>query len=158
MRRSDRQVTDISVIKDILDTCKTASIAMIDGDTPYVIPLNYGYELNDEKLVLYFHCAKEGRKIDVLKANSKVCFAVFNEGETINAKTPCNSGYFYSSIVGNGNVEFIENTAEKCKALTVFVAHQMSKAVEFTDTQANSVCVFKLQVTDFTAKKKPRNI
>ena len=64
MRRKDRKVEDKKTIISILDTCKTASIAMIDQNTPYVLPLSYGYEQKDDSFILYFHCAKEGRKIE----------------------------------------------------------------------------------------------
>ncbi|MDE6699351.1 MAG: pyridoxamine 5'-phosphate oxidase family protein, partial [Lachnospiraceae bacterium] len=69
MRRKDREINDIKTITSILDMCKTASIAMIDSDAPYVVPLSYGYEMKENILILYFHCAKEGRKIDILKCN-----------------------------------------------------------------------------------------
>lgn len=45
-------------------------LAMTDGLNPYIIPLNYGYTYEDGKLVIYFHCAKEGRKLDILKKNN----------------------------------------------------------------------------------------
>ena len=78
MRRKDREVTTVDGIKEILDSCKTACIAMVDGGAPYVVPLNYGYEIKDGNLIMYFHCAKEGRKIDILKRNNKVCFTTFS--------------------------------------------------------------------------------
>lgn len=67
--------------------CRTASVAMIDRNVPYVVPLSYGYELKEDSLVLYFHCAKEGRKLNILRCNDKVCFTIFNEGEPLYGKT-----------------------------------------------------------------------
>lgn len=156
MRRKDREINDINVITSILDMCKTASVAMIDNDVPYVIPLNYGYEIKDNILVLYFHCAKEGRKIDILKHNNRVCFTIFSEGEPLHSETPCNSGYYYSSIIGNGVVEFIENPVEKRYALSKMFAHQSGRNVEFTETQADTVCVFKIVAMDYTGKQKAK--
>jgi len=152
MRRKDREVNDIKVITGILDMCKTASVAMVDHDVPYVIPLSYGYEIKDGVLILYFHCAKEGRKMDILKRDNRVCFTVFNEGEPLYAETPCNFGYHYSSIIGNGVVEFIENSADKRDALSKMFAHQSGKDAEFTEAQADSVCVFKITAKDYTGK------
>ncbi|MBQ7782004.1 MAG: pyridoxamine 5'-phosphate oxidase family protein [Lachnospiraceae bacterium] len=156
MRRKDREITDMQEIAKILDACKTASIAMIDEGTPYVVPLSYGYELSDNQLVLYFHSAKEGRKIGVLKNNNQVCFTVFDEGEPLHAEIPCNSGYYYSSIIGNGTVEFIEQAEEKTYALGKMFAHQSGRKVVFTEEQAATVCVFKVISTDFTGKRKPK--
>ena len=155
MRRKDREVTSREDIAEILDSCKTACIAMIDGDSPYVIPLSYGYDLDPDGLVLYFHCAKEGRKTDILKTNDRVCFTVFNEGEPVHSETPCNSGYYYSSVVGNGNVKFIEDIDEKKYALKKMFERQTGKDVDFTDGQADTVCVFKILSVDYTGKRKP---
>lgn len=156
MRRKDREVTDIAEIVKILDTCKTASIAMIEEGIPYVVPLSYGYEFMDNQLILYFHSAKEGRKIDVLKKNPQVCFTIFNEGEPLHAETPCNSGYFYSSVIGNGEVVFLEKVEEKTYALGKMFAHQSGRIVTFTEEQAEAVCVFKVVSADFTVKRKAK--
>ena len=156
MRRKDREVSDIKEIIKILDTCKTASIAMVDDGIPYVVPLSYGYEIIDDKLILYFHSAMEGRKIETMKRNNMVCFTIFSEGEPLYAETPCNSGYYYSSIIGNGVVEFLEKKEEKAEALRKMFLHQAGRDVTFTEAQTASVCVFKVVSKDFTAKRKPK--
>lgn len=156
MRRKDREVTDVNKIKEILDSCKTASVAMIDKEIPYIVPLSYGYELKEDSLELYFHCAKEGRKLDVLKCNNKVCFTIFCEGEPLCVETPCNSGYYYSSIIGNGIVKFIEESVEKRYALQKMFEHQSGRNIEFTEQQAESVCVFKIISKDYTGKEKSK--
>ena len=156
MRRKDREVTQKEELIKILDSCKTACIAMIDGDIPYNVPLNYGYEFKGDDLILFFHCAKEGRKIDIIKNNNRVCFALFGEGEPIHAETPCSSGYYYSSIIGNGLAQFIEDMAEKKHALKKLVEHQMQVESEFTDAQADTVCVFKVISKDYSGKCKPK--
>lgn len=156
MRRKDREITDIKGITDLLDRCRTANVAMIDHDMPYVIPLSYGYEIKENKLILYFHCAKEGRKITILKNNNKVCFSIFSQGDPIPAETPCNFGYYYASIVGEGIVEFLESSPDKRYALSKMFAHQSGKSVEFTESQADSVCVFKIISTNYTGKQKVR--
>lgn len=156
MRRKDREVTQKEELIEILDSCKTACIAMIDGDIPYNVPLNYGYEFKGDDLILFFHCAKEGRKIDIIKNNNRVCFALFSEGEPIHAETPCSSGYYYSSIIGNGTAQFIEDMDEKKHALKMLVKQQMQVETEFTDAQADTVCVFKVISKDYSGKRKPK--
>lgn len=129
---------------------------MIDGDMPYVVPLSYGYEVQGDALVVYFHCAKAGRKIDILKKNPQICFEMCNEGKPVYAKeTPCNSGYYYSSVIGVGKAEFVDDVQEKCHALTLLMKRQADMDIAFNEAQANSVCVFKVVSTDFTGKKKP---
>lgn len=154
MRRKDREVTDITEIKAILDLCKTCHVAMIDDGKPYLVPLSYGYEMDDGILTLYFHSAKEGRKIDIWKKNNRVCFEMSDEGKLIHAETPCNFGYYFSSVIGYGDVVFIEDEKEKCKALSKMFEQQTGKIIDFDTRQAESVCVYKIVSTDFTGKRK----
>ena len=155
MRRKDREVTDINQIKKILDDCKTCHLAMADDGQPYVIPLSYAYLMSDKTLTLFFHSAGEGRKIDILHKNNGVCFEMCNEGEPILAeKTPCNSGYYFSSVHGFGIAQFVEDIDEKCSALALLMKHQANLDVDFTHAQAESVCIFKVSSNNFTAKMK----
>ena len=155
MRRKDREINDITTIEDIILQCKTCHVAMVDDGNPYVVPLSYGYRLIHERMLeLYFHSAHEGRKMDILKKNNMVCFEIMYEGESLNPDTPCNSGYYYGSVIGYGEVVFINDPAEKCEALSILVKQQTGKEAVFTDSQAATVCVYKIVSTDFTGKKK----
>ena len=157
MRRKDREVKDIDGIEEILLQCKTCHTAMVDAGMPYVVPLSFGYRLLEgNTLELYFHSAKEGRKLDILRRNNKVCFEISHEGEPLTSVTPCDSGYYYSSVIGFGEAVFIDDDKEKRDALSVMFRHQTGKSVSFTSEQAENVCVFKIVSNDFTGKKKPR--
>ncbi len=156
MRRKDREVTDINEIIEIIKSCKTCHLGIMDEKFPYVVPLSVGYDLNEDNVTLYFHCAKEGKKIELLKKNNQVSFEMCNEGKPVFAeKTPCNSGYYYSSVMGNGKAIFIDDYEEKAHALTRIVFHQAGFKSHFTKEQANAVCVFKVNVENISGKKKP---
>jgi nitroimidazol reductase NimA-like FMN-containing flavoprotein (pyridoxamine 5'-phosphate oxidase superfamily) len=156
MRRNDRIVKDPRGIEEIILRCRTCRVAMVDDGFPYVVPLSFGYRFIDgDTLELYFHSAHEGRKIDVLRKNNKVCFEMSYEGEPLFADTPCNSGYYFGSVIGNGEVLFVNDPTEKCRSLSVMFRHQTGKDVHFTKDQAESVCVFKVISSDFTGKRKP---
>lgn len=155
MRRADRAVNDIQEIKHILDQCKTCHLAMVDDGHPYVVPLSYAYEMVGDTLVLYFHSAKEGRKIDILHKNSEVCFEICHEGElAFSEKAPCSSGYYFSCVHGVGNVEFIDDASEACDALSRLMKHQANLVVQFTKEQAECVCLYKVVVDEFVGKRK----
>ncbi|MDO5576171.1 MAG: pyridoxamine 5'-phosphate oxidase family protein [Fibrobacter sp.] len=157
MRRKDREITEISEIKNIVNMCKTCHLGMIDNGMPYVIPLSFGYEMNGHVLTLYFHSAMDGRKIGILKKNNQVCFEMSSEGEPVFArKTPCNSGYYYSSVIGFGKVEFITEPQSKCTALMSIVSHQAGFTPTITLEQASNVCVYKIVSSNFTAKQKQK--
>ena len=72
MRQRARQVTDRALICAMLDEMDVLYLGMNDGEFPYVVPLNFGYTFDDE-LTFYFHCAKEGHKLDCLARDPNVC-------------------------------------------------------------------------------------
>jgi len=156
MRRKDRAVTNLDEIAAILALCKTCHLAMNDNGMPYVVPLSFGSEFNNGIITLYFHSAYEGRKIDILRRNNAVCFEMCDEGEPFSIGTPCNSGYYYSSLIGFGKAVFVTDPTEKCRALTCLMRQQSDAAVAFTPAQAETVCVFKVVTSDFTGKHKPK--
>jgi len=157
MRRKDREVTDPGQIRRILDACKTCHLAMADNGLPYVVPLSYAYTMEDGAITLYFHSAKEGRKIGILRDNEAVCFEMCIEGEPVRpAGGPCDSGYYYSSVIGFGSAVFVDDIDEKRSALSMLMKHQENTDVGFTPAQAESVCVFKVVSADFAGKMKPR--
>jgi len=155
MRRHDRAVTGLRDIEGILLGCKTCHLAMIDEGTPYVVPLSFGYTITDsEELELYFHSSPEGKKLDVLHQNNKVCFDISCEGELIRSENPCGYGYRYASVIGFGEAFFVDDIEEKCRALSAIFKQQAQKDVLFSAEQARGVCVFKIVSTDYVGKQK----
>ena len=65
MRRADREVTDVNEIIDIIDHCKVCHIAMMDGEWPYLLAMNFAYSYEDGQLIIYLHSAKEGKKMHI---------------------------------------------------------------------------------------------
>lgn len=156
MRRKDREISNLDEIEGIISKCKVCHLAMVDKGLPYVVPLSFGYTVEENTLTLYFHSAKTGRKLDILKENNNVCFEMACEGKLGHVENPCNSGYFFESVLGFGKVAFIEGLDEKCKALTLLMRHQANQEFIFTPEQANSVCVYKVATNDFIGKIKPK--
>ena len=155
MTRRERQVTDINEIIKILDKSKVLHLGLVDGDEPYVIPMNYGYEFVEDKLVFYLHGARQGRKIDIIKANPKVfaeleCDIVPFEGEVA-----CKYGITYASVMAKGKAVIVEDTEEKMHALTVLMKTQTDKDFEFNEKLVSVVSVIKIDVEEFTAKHRP---
>lgn len=72
MRKFDREIRDYNEILRLLDECQTIRLALHDEPYPYVVPLSYGWEERDGKLFVYFHCAKEGKKLDLI-AKTATC-------------------------------------------------------------------------------------
>lgn len=155
MRRKDREVTDLQQIERIIAGSKVCHVAMADQGMPYLVPMNFGYEMKGRELTLYFHCAKEGRKLDILKKNDNVCFELCIEGEPVYVKeTPCYSGFYYQSVIGNGKMEIVSDLREKCKGLSLLLKQAAGAEAAFEKEQADTVCVLKIVSRDFTGKRK----
>ena len=156
MRRKDRQITDLEAIRAILDKAKVLHLAMIDGDRPYVVPLNYGYTLADGRLTLYLHSAREGRKLDVLRQNDRVAFVLeTNVSQVSGGDIPCKYGEAYASVMGEGRAVLLTDSAEKMAALSILMKTQTGREFAFTPAMAESVAVLRVNVDSFSAKARP---
>ena len=121
MRRKDREVTDPKEIFDILNRCDTVRIAMQGEKYPYAVPVSFGAEMQDGKPVIYFHCARQGLKVDLLKENPTVCV----EGDIFLKIEPTDHGITtrYESVIGFGECRFLTDPEEILHGLKVLTEH-----------------------------------
>jgi nitroimidazol reductase NimA-like FMN-containing flavoprotein (pyridoxamine 5'-phosphate oxidase superfamily) len=158
MRRKDKEIADINELLDIIAKCKFCRLGLSESNLPYVIPINYGfsYDYNDEALTLYFHSAKEGKKLDIIRKNNNACFEIDCDTKLYEGEKPCNYGYEFKSITGFGKIIFLESVDEKTAALNHIMKHQTGKDVkyDFDENELNRVTVFKMPVEEFTGKQK----
>lgn len=153
MRRSDREVKDFDELREIIKACMVCRIAMTDNSLPYIVPLNFGYSDSDHQLTLYFHSAKKGRKIDILKLNNHVAFEMDCHHQLLAAEKACQYGFKFASIIGTGKVEFIEESLEKMAALNFIMQQQSGKVFSFAEEDLHHVCVFKVVVESYSGKR-----
>ncbi len=155
MTRREQQVTNINEITEILEKSKVVHVGMIDGDEPYVVPMNYGYIFEDGKLTIYLHGARRGRKIDVIKANPKVFYEMCCDITPFEGEVACKYGITYASIMGRGLATLVEDVEEKKKALSILMKTQIGKDFQFEDKLTTVVSIIKIDTLEFTAKKRP---
>ena len=156
MRRRDRQITDIDAIKAIIAQCDVCRVAVKDSEGMYIFPISFGYCFdNEDKLTLYFHSAKEGRKVNAAKNTYEAAFEMDCGYELIETEgSACTYSCKYKSIVGNGVLSIAEDVEEKKRALSLIMKNLADKDFCFDDKAAESVAVLKLSVSSFTAKAK----
>ncbi len=158
MRRSDREVTDKDEVITIIEKCDVCRIALSDGNTPYIVPMNFGYDYNGGELVLYFHGASEGKKHDIIKKNPIACFEMDCSHRLIEAEEAQHYTMEYESVIGNGSIYTISDKEEKRKALRCLMKnYAKDKEFSFPDHVVDSVTMLKLVVTDFTGKRLKRD-
>ncbi len=158
MRRNELEVTNNERIEEIIKDCYCMRLGFYDEGEVYIIPLNFGFERQNEKYTFYFHSAKEGRKIDIMQKNSAVGFELDTGYKLDISDNACNHTPDFQSIVGNGNIVIIEDFDEKIEALKLIMEHNTSKKDwEFAKESVKRVLVYKLEVTKISCKEKCKN-
>ena len=156
MRRKDREITDLVKIEEILKKARVLHLGLSDGDMPYVVPLHYGYTLEDSKLTFYMHGAKEGRKLDLIRANPKAFVEIdADEALVSGGNIACKYGASYASVMGSGTAVVVEDTAEKIKGLQALMRTQTGREFDVTEQMAAGVAVIRVDIDALTAKSRP---
>ncbi|KOF57818.1 MULTISPECIES: pyridoxamine 5'-phosphate oxidase family protein [Clostridium] len=152
MRRKDREIMNLKEIVTIIKKCDVCSLALFDEEYPYIVPLNFGVNFVENKITLYFHGAKAGKKLELIKKNNKVGFEMNCSHKLLLGEKDCNSTMEYESVCGNGIVEIL-NESEKREALTYLMKQYSDKEkFEFDENAVNAVSVFKLEVSEIHGK------
>lgn len=154
MRRQDRLVDDPDELQSILKECKVCRIATIDEEGLYIVPMNFGYEYDGERLALYVHSARDGRKVRAFRNRAPIAFEMDTGHELVEGNIACQTSYRYKSIIGNGDIQEVTDNAGKSKALNAMMQHLTGKAFQFNDKMMNAVAVFRINVSRFSGKKR----
>lgn len=154
MRRKDREITDQEEIIELLEKNKVCHLAMVDQQQPYVVPLNYGYCFENDRLVLYIHSATIGRKIEVLKDNPHVCIEISQEDGLVGTgNIACQYGYYFKSLIGEGKVEFIHEKGDKEQGLSLLMKHLTGRNdFVYNQQSVEHVVVIKIIIDHFSVK------
>lgn len=153
MRRKDREITDFHEIMNIINKCDTCRVALFDEEYPYIVPLNFGVDVQDEQVYFYFHCANQGTKLDLIKRNNKVTFEMDCEHNILlyQERMSCTMGY--ASVIGHGEMEFVDED-DKFNALKIIMRHYHSEDFKFNTDMIKATTVLRLKVKDMTGKRR----
>jgi len=156
MRRKEKEITGINEKLEIIAKCNVCRIGLSENNYPYIVPLNYGFSYNDGKLSLYFHCAIEGKKMDIIKKNNNACFEIDCDTKLIEGEKPCNYGYEFKSIIGFGKIVILDTKDEKSEGLNYLMKNLTGKYLkyDFNENELKNVIILKMLVDEFTGKQK----
>ena len=155
MRRADREIKDINELKEIVHQADVCRIGFAVDNRPYIVPMNYGYKWEGNQLILYFHCAGEGKKMELMKKNNIVCFEMDIDRELIRDNISCKWGMRYRSIIGLGALNEVMDLEEKEFALNNIMSHYgfVGKS-DYDEKILNKTKILRLNVTEITGKKQ----
>ena len=153
MRRKEREITDLQELEAIINNCDVCRVAFANDNVPYIVTMNFGYSGEDGKI--YFHSAREGRKIDMIGKNNYVCFEMDTNHILYDSIKACDFGMSYSSIVGFGYITIVKDPVERISGLNQIMSHYTSKK-EFSYKQdaLEKTMVLRLDIREMTGKKK----
>lgn len=156
MTRRERQITDRDRIIEILNRCFVVHVGLVDGDEPYVVPMNYGYTMDENgMLTLYLHGATQGRKLDVMRKNPKVFVEMECDVVPFAGDVACKYGTSYQSLMGRGRAVILDDPQEKMRALSQIMKTQTGGDFAFNERLVSVVSLIRVEVTEYTAKYRP---
>ena len=148
MRRKDKEVIDPDAIASVIRRSTVCRLAMSDDGQPYVIPMSFGYQDG----AVYFHCAPEGRKIEILRKNPRVCIEFDVDCQLKTGDSACKWGFNFQSAIAFGVAAFIEDSTEKRAALDIIMRQYSNEVFTYPESAVDKIVVIKVTVTELTGK------
>lgn len=155
MRKAEREVTCFDEKIKLLNRCQTIRLGLYAERFPYVVPLSFGFQTSDGKVNIYFHCAKEGKKIRLIEANPNVCVEADilngyrNLGKSVTAD--------YESIIGFGKCKEVYGE-EAVRGLELLLEHCGVTGYPARNcTSLGRTAVFKVELEEITGKRRFEN-
>jgi len=146
-----RDITKEETLEEIIKSCKTCHVGMVDGSNkPYVLSFNFGFKSK----TIYLHCAKEGKKLEILKQNNNVCVyfdtdhEIFSRNETV----ACSWRMRYRSVMVHGKAEFVEDYDQKIIGLKTMMENYSDINFSFSKPAVNNIEVIKIEVSEWTGR------
>lgn len=151
VRRSDREVTSLEQIKDILIRCDTIRIGISDEPAPFVVPVSFGMEEQDGVICVYFHSALAGRKAELLKKKPLVCI----EADLCHGFVESKGGVTcdFESVIGYGVAEQVEGMG-KLRGLQLLLEHCGKEDYQCTPEVTAATAVYRIQLRDISGKRR----
>lgn len=155
MRRKDREITNIDEIVAMMKRCDVCRIAINDETSPYIVPVNFGFEFEDDHLVLYIHGSNQGAKHALIQKDNRVSFEMDCSHRLIlpTGEESCASSMAYESVIGQGEMLLLADE-EKAHALTVILNHYGIEAKKFNPIHFANTAAYSIRCSSYTAKRR----
>lgn len=150
MRRKDKEVVEAGEVEAILRKATVVRLGLCAEDRPYVVPMSFGYR----DRCLYLHAASEGKKIDLIRANDRVCFQADVDVEVVKGDDACGWGMRFASVMGTGRATLVEDPGEKRRGLDAIMAHyDPGRAHAYPEAMLGITTVIRVEIEEMTGKR-----
>lgn len=156
MRRTDREITDPVKITKIITTSHCCRLGFSDNGSVYIVPLSFGHEEVGGKHVFYFHSAREGRKVNLIGAGTRVGFELDTGYQLKAADIACGFSASFQSVIGTGWISPVKDEAEKRHGLRCLMEHLSGNPEwDFSREMMDRIAVFKMEAEALSCKEHP---
>lgn len=154
LRRGDREVTGAADVEAVIRRCACCRLGLWDGERVYIVPLSFGYQREGGRHTFYFHGARQGRKLELIRREPRVGFELDTGGTFLPGSTPCQASMAYESVVGTGVVRLLEDPEEKRRGLEEILRRYGQAEEPLPEEALEKVCVFRLDVEELRCKAR----
>lgn len=154
MRRKDREVTGREEILEIMRSCEVCYVSLMDGEYPYVVPLSFGVQNVEGRLRLVFHCAGEGRKLELLRGNPHAAFAM-STAHRLEMENGCHCTMRYASVCGRGVLRELEDGEKKPAMDALMGQYRPGSDCDGNPAALTRVTMLALEIEQISGKRNP---
>ena len=153
MRRNEREISGTNEIMGIIKKADVCRISLANGDIPYIVALNFGYQADDGGK-LFFHCANEGRKLEMIRKNNYACFQMDTDHHVYKGEKGCDWGMNYSSVVGYGYISVMTDPEARKAGLNCIMSHYGGgREYTYDENVLARTTILCLEIKEMTGKK-----
>lgn len=154
MCRQELEITQREHILAILENAHMLHLALSDDDYPYIVPVNYAYDWQEQNLFFYIYGTKQGKKMSLLERNQKIGFELDYSPISMATEQAEIHQYPYRSLVGQGLVSMLSDLKEKKYALLKIIEQETGKDMEeIPDSKIQNTEIIKIEVVSMITKQ-----
>ena len=169
MRREEKEIRNRELLDQLLRTAPVCRIGLAPGPDsgggadggdlprtdsrhaayPYVVPVHFVH--SDGRI--YIHSARQGRKVEMLKKNPRVCVEIDEYLGIKSADRACEFGSRFRSLIAVGRARIVEQAGNKRRALQLLMEKYSGRSFDFSDEEIDGVGIIEIQIEDVTGKQ-----
>ena len=149
MRNSAKEITDRAELEEVLSRAEVLHLGLHDEPAPYVIPLSFGYMDG----ALWFHCAKEGTKLDLIRRDPRVGFSAVADAQIVPGAAACDFDARGRSVVGRGTARIVTEPEERRRGLDALMRRYGMERPDYRSASLERACVIRVSVEELRGKR-----
>ncbi len=149
MRRTDKEISEAAILSRIIEQCDVCRLGLAKDNNPYILPVSFGFDGH----AIYFHTAQEGKKIEFMLANDRVCVEFERGVQVLPNDNPCEWTFSFQSVIGYGSVQELTEPNDKVSGLNQIMRHYSGREWVFDVSDLARIRVWKIALESLTGKQ-----